>query len=344
MKKVKLLGLLASSVMILAGCNGGEPSTEPTSTEPPAPEWSEEDAKAIKDFVHANLPAFADLKLEELGEDDTYLRMKGKAGTDATVEAYGELLEEIKFKAAGFVPEDIDPDYDADTVVYYAKNINAKTTEMAYVTVGLEDGTNKLLVCATYGSCFMDDFFWAKNRVSIWTFNAKYDEFNGYIADYLLWANGSKAYTDESLDDDAVEARAAEEASYFVWPEVAAVVADPEKTTGVLFADYQFGYPFTYGNAYSDEFHSIIDVGYYEATAEEEEAYVTALEVNYTKTKEKYIDDEKTILERFYKREVEGFGTYYAAEFFYPGMLGSGADSTDVLAVSYDYDGPKAAA
>ena len=352
MKKVKLLALLASSVMILAGCGNGSGSTstepEPTSTSSssePTPEWSEADAKAIKDFVHTNLPAFNDLKLETIEEDATYIRMMGKAGTDATVEAYGAALEGYKFEAAGFVPEDIDEDYDADTVVYYSKSLSSKTSEMAYVTVGLEDGTNKLLVCATYGSAFFDDFFVGKSRVSIWTLTVTLEKFHEYVGDYLLWANGSVGYTDESLSEDDADARIEEEMHYFSYPTVAACV-DPEdgSATGILVADYQFGYPFTLGNAYSEQFHSILQIGYYEATADEEAAYQAQLVAdNYVVDKTKYIDDDKTILESYYKNVVDGYGTYYADEFFYPGFLSSGSASHDVLVVSYDYDAPAAA-
>ena len=184
MKKVKLLGVLAASTMILAGCAGGNTSTstEPTSTEPTSTstetssaEWSEADAKSIKDFVHTNLPAFADLKLQTIGEEDEYIKMLGKAGTDATVEAYGRLLE---------------------------------------------DGTNKLLVCATYGSCYMEEYA-GGDSVSVYSLNAGYTikDVHDEIAGYLLTINGAKSASME--DGTAKDAREAEETALFAFPEIA---------------------------------------------------------------------------------------------------------------------------
>lgn len=345
MKKVKLLGVLAASTMILAGCAGGNTSTstEPTSSEPTSTstetssaEWSEADAKSIKDFVHTNLPAFADLKLQTIGEEDEYIKMLGKAGTDATVEAYGRLLENYKFSAADFVPDDIDDDYDETSVVYYAKSLSSKTTEMCFVTVGLEDGTNKLLVCATYGSCYMEEYA-GGDSVSVYSLNAGYTikDVHDEIAGYLLTINGAKSASME--DGTAKDAREAEETALFAFPEI----APKDDKYSFTISDYQYGYPFTLGNAYSSKFHSIIELGYYKAVQTEQVDYQGALDTaNYLVTKEGFVDKDETIPYRDYSLNDTEYGKYTVEEYFYPEALSSGSEKSDVYFVAYDYEAP----
>ena len=347
MKKVKLLGVLAASTMILAGCTGGNnTSTEPTSTdtsgsttETSSAEWSEADAKSIKDFVHTNLPAFNDLKLLTIGEEDEYIKMLGKAGTDATVEAYGKLLENYKFSSADFVPEDIDDDYDESSVVYYAKSLSTKTTEMCYVTVGLEDGTNKLLVCATYGSCYMEEYA-GGDSVGVYTLNSGYtiDDVHKEIAGYILAMNGAKSSDME--EGDAKDAREKAELELFAFP----VIAPKDDKYSFTISDYQYGYPFSLGNAYSSKFHAIIELGYYKALQTEQTDYQTALDAaNYIITKEGFVDQKETIPYRDYSLNDLEYGKYTVEEYFYPEALSSGSEKSDVYFVAYDYQAPAAA-
>ena len=362
MKKVKLLGVLATSAMLLAGCNGGgssqptstEPSTEPTtSTEPVESEWSEADAATIKELLSykassgayrwtGKLPHDFNASLKSYPTEDgdaTYIRALGDKVTEAQLEKYATALESNKF---GFVemeevPEDITyfEDFEDDSVRAYWLSISGDyfyPSVGCAVVFGQELDTLKFQLCATLVFCG-----WDKNMVYGTSFGYyPYQEykqyFDQYVSEYavgyMLNVNGYPDIT-EDMSDDEYDAVIAEAAQNYVF------VSDSASAETFSQNDTQYVYPFSYGNVYDDDLFASSEYYFYGGMdADEFDALVAAV------TGKGYVPgtgDKDWI----YTLETLDKGTFTMGLVFYD--VGDFLESETVVELYYNYEAPAAA-
>ena len=362
MKKVKLLGVLATSAMLLAGCvNGGGETTstapttsdEPTTSEEVASEWSEADAAVIKDLLSykssggsyrwsGKLPHDFNASLKAYPEEDndeTYLFALGDKVTEAQLEKYANALESNKF---GFVemeevPEDITyfEDFEDDTVRAYWYSISGDyffPSVGCAVVFGQQLDTLKFQLCATLTICGWDKNMIYGTNYRYYPYQDYKQYFDQYVSEYatgyILNVNGYPDIT-EDMSDDEYESVVAEAGQNYVF------VEDSASSTAWSMRDPQYCYPFSYGNAYNDDLFEASEYYFYGGMdADEFDALLTAV------TGKGYVqgtgDDDwiYTLTTAEKGKFIMGLVFYDAGEFL---------ESETVVELYYNYEAPAAA-
>lgn len=305
MKKIAKLLVAASAVALLAGCKGGKSA------------WTDEEKKIFEDYLFDETPIYAKNNLAlALDEQNGLIVGTGSAASENDVNDYVKQLEEAGYVADDAVSEDLAEFYDLDKAVQLRKDTGYVVEQIVAVGLNKKDN-NKLMLVIT----LTWDYFGA---------TALYDGV-GWIE---FSSKFSYADLKEALDQDFEVANLIDDgtedgvktfvAGDFVYPEESTSWED----CGVT--EYNVVWPWSTGNYYSAYFCNSVELTFAGAAAEEETAYVAALEgAGYA------LDEAATTQNPYdtYKKEMDAGDAYievtYDDQFF--------TDGTSALSVCFTY-------
>ena len=329
MKKVKLLGVLAASTMLLAGCsNAPEP-------EPEKEAFTEAEVATIKSvLLDQELPFAFHMAVQEYNEEeDLFFVAKGDAVKLEDLKEYSKLVKAkpYSFESSRLDPEDayILEDYGVefveDSVNYYYKSFAGEDSlfvQNAVIYFGQEAKTNNFLMIGFESICVWDSAtvetnygYIPENKAEFFSVDDLKEMFE-YTAEGVLTLDGHPEIAKATTAEAAAEAAKTAAESYVV----PGFVEDEIDLVGV--EDIQFVLPLFYGSPYSSGFHSNVTLilsGYTETEyGEYETALTTAGYVLNASTKNNMWKDSS-----YYELEVENVGTYVTEILFDSGTSGS---------------------
>ncbi len=253
MKVLSKLFVAAFAVTLLAGCKGGKSA------------WTEEEKKVFEDNLFFELPIFAKKNLKaSFDEAKGLVLITGDAATEDDVKEYVGVLTS---KDNGYVKDDAVSE-DLSELVSLSKGYQLRKNKGNYVAedvvaVGL-DKDGKFTIAAT----ITFDYF-AGDSLETGNFYGFTDQFsysNLCEASDELFEMGN-AYVDDN-DQDVLTY----EAGDFVY------IEENPAWEAFGITEYNYVYPWTFGNVHSEYFLPMVEYTFVGGTAEEKAAFIGDLE------------------------------------------------------------------
>lgn len=345
MKKVKLLGVLAASTMLLAGCaNAPEP-------EPEKEAFTETEVATIKSvLLDQEVPFAYHMAVQEYNEEeDLFFVAKGDVVGVEELKAYSKLAKAKPYSFEysyvdpedAYVLEDFGVEFVEDSVNYYYKDCAADGSyvfDNAVILFGQEAKTNKFLMigfesicvfdCATYSNGGYGYVADAKDETKCFEVKTLNEEFVKPISEGVLVCNGLPSAEAAKTAED-YQAAISAGAEKYVMPDF-----DEDSINFVGVEDVQFSIPLIYGSPYSSGFHSNVTMmlfGFTDAKyAEYETAITDAGYVLNPSSKQAVWKDSS-----YYELEVENEGTF-VLETMYDSYTEKG-ETTEYVFIAVDF-------
>lgn len=305
MKVLSKLFVAAFAVTLLAGCKGGKSA------------WTEEEKKVFEDYLYFELPIFAKKNLKaSFDEAKGLVLITGDAATADDVKEYADILAS---KENGYVKDDAVAE-DLSELVSLKDGFQFRKNQGNYaaedvVAVGLDkDGKFTIAATITF-NYFAGDSLESGN---FYGFNDQFSYSDLCEASDDLFEMGN-AYVDEN-DQDVLTYQAGD----FVYAE------ENPAWEGFGITEYNYVWPFTYGNVYSESFLPMCEYTFVGGTADEKAAFIGDIE------NESYVLDEAGTEENpydAYKKEFDDGVAYidiYQDDQFF-------TDGTSALSIRYTY-------
>lgn len=343
MKKVKLLGVLAASTMLLAGCANAQP-------EPEKEAFSETEVATIKSvLLDQEIPFAYHMEVQEYNEEeDLFFVAKGDVVAVEDLKAYTKLLKEkpYSFEYSYVDPEDayildeLGVEFVESSVNYYYKDCASEGSyvcDNAVVLFGQEAKTNNFLLigfesicvidCATYSNGGYGYIADSKDKDKCFSVE-DLNEFTTTAYEGVLVCNGLPSAV-AAKTDEAYEAAITAGAANYVLPEY-----EEDTINFIGVEDIQFAYPLFYGSPYSSGFHSNVTLILFGFTEAKYTAYETAITdagyvLNASSKKAMWKDSS------YYEKEVENEGTF-VLEIMYDSQTESGK-TTEYAFICVDF-------
>lgn len=305
MKVLSKLFVAAFAVTLLAGCKSGKSA------------WTEEEKKVFEDYLYFELPIFAKKNLKaSFDEAKGLVLITGDAATEDDVKEYVGVLTN---KENGYVQDDAVAE-DLSELVSLSKGYQLRKNKGNYaaedvVAVGL-DKDGKFTIAAT----ITFNYFAGDSLVSgdFYGFSEQFTYANLCEASDELFEMGN-AYVDDNGQDVLTY-----QAGDFVY------VEENPAWEAFGITEYNYVWPFTYGNVYSESFLPMCEYTFVGGTADEKAAFIGDIE------NESYVLDEAGTEENpydAYKKEFDDgvayIDVYQDDQFF--------TDGTSALSVRYTY-------
>ena len=253
MKVLSKLFVAAAAVTLLAGCKGGKSA------------WTEEEKKIFEDYLYFELPIFAKKNLKaSFDETNGVVLAVGDAATEDDVKEYVALLtnKDNGYIKDDYVGEDLGDFLSLKNATQLRKNKGNYAAEDV-VAVGL-DKDGKLTVAATVTFCY-----WGIDSLVsgyFYEFSSQFSYADLKEANDEMFEMGN-AYVDDN-DQDVYTF----EAGDFVYPEENAA------WEGFGITEYNYVYPWTFGNVYSEDFLPMCEYTFAGGTADDKAGFVADLE------------------------------------------------------------------
>lgn len=253
MKVLSKLFVAAFAVTLLAGCKGGKA------------EWTEEEKKLFEDYLYFELPIFAKKNLKaSFDETNGVILISGDAATEDDIKEYAGILasKDNGYIKDDAVAEDLGDFLSIKNGYQFRKNKGNYAAEDV-VAFGLDkDGKFAMAATITF-TYFAGDSLESGN-------------FYGFSEQFSY--NDLCDASDEMFEiGNAVVNDAGEDVNTFNAGDFVYIEENPAwEAFGVT--EYNYVYPWTFGNVYSEEFLPMCEYTFVGATADEKAAFVADME------------------------------------------------------------------
>ena len=253
MKVLSKLFVAAFAVTLLAGCKGGKSA------------WTEEEKKIFEDYLYFELPIFAKKNLKaSFDEAKGIVLITGDAATADDVKEYADLLSS---KDNGYIKDDAVGE-DLSDLISLKNGVQLRKNKGNYaaedvVAVGLDkDGKFTVAATITFSYWGMDSLY----SGAFYGFTQQFTYADLCEASDEMFEMGN-AYVDDN-DQDVYTYQAGD----FVY------IEENANWEAFGITEYNYLWPWTNGNVYSEDFLPMCEYTFVGASADEKTAFVADME------------------------------------------------------------------